>query len=86
MIPYHKYYKSFYDIYVYCIYNMHLLSDVKTDRYLFMLLHVYCFNFFVLKTARSGIILRNVKILCKNQSCMKFLIIFFVIVFLMLIH
>ena len=56
---------------------MHLLSDVKTDTYLFMLLHVYCFDFFIFKTVRSGIILCNVKILCKNQSCMKFLIIFF---------
>ena len=73
-------------IYVYCIYNMHLLSDVKTDTHLFVLLHGYCFDFFVFKIARSGFILRNVKILCKNQSCMKFLIIFFVTVFLMLIH
>ena len=24
---------------------MHLLSDVKTDTYLFMLLHVYCLTF-----------------------------------------
>ena len=65
---------------------MYLLSDVKTDTHLFMLVHVYCFDFFVFKTARSRIILRNVKILCKNQSCIKFLIIFFVTVFLMLIH
>ena len=28
---------------------MHLLSDVKTDTYLFMLLHVYCLTFLVLK-------------------------------------